>query len=466
MRNALGVFAVLFWSAPVVLAQPRTAPVPPTPLPAIVAPPPIEIPPPPTINDPMLDPIAPAPRSISSWEEALDLVRARSTDLRIAHAEVQKAEAQSRIALAGTLPSLNGTGSLTHQFFTNTAATPFGVQTSPLPNLALGSVVLSQPIFVPRVWHNMGTAKRAVEGAQLSVEDLKRNIALNVANALVGVVTAERIAELNRSGFRNALERHELTLRKKNLGAATGLDVIRAQQDVESARAVLVTGDESLRQSREALGLAVGISSQVGVSRDINLDGLERSALAACHPSSLEERADLLLAKKQLEIFERNVVDVKLQFSPTISASSAISATTADTGIAPNPTWNIQGVLSVPFWEGGVRYGLLRSARADVTESEQRLESLRRNARTQAEQAHRGVQVASDSRRVAVDARALAAETDRLVRVGYIEGQGTSLELVIAAAALRQAEITLALREFDLVRARVLALLSLSNCPF
>ncbi|MEO6576161.1 MAG: TolC family protein, partial [Polyangiaceae bacterium] len=377
-----------------------------------------------------------------------------------------KAEAQSRIALAGTLPSLNGNASVTHQILTNTVTTPFGTQTTPLPNVGNASLSLVVPLFAPRVWHQMGTTKRVIEAAELSVDDIKRNIALYVANSLIGVVTAERIAELNRSGFQNALERHELTLRKKNLGAATGLDVIRAQQDVESARAVLVTGDESLRQAREALGLALGLPSQVGVSHNISIDGLEKSALTACHPSTLEERADLLLAKKQLEISQRNVVDVKYQFSPTINATSGLSATTADTGASPNPTWNIAAVLSVPIWEGGTRYGLLRSSRADQGEAEQRLEALRRNASVQLAQAQRGVQVATDSRKVAVDARALAAETDRLVRVGYIEGQGTSLELVVAAASLRQAEITLALREFDLVKARVLALLSLSNCPF
>jgi hypothetical protein len=76
------------------------------------------------------------------------------------------------------------------------------------------------------------------------------------------------------------------------------------------------------------------------------------------------------------------------------------------------------------------------------------------------------VEVSETSRKVAADQRALAAETDRLTRAGYIEGQGTSLELVTAAAALRQAEINLALQEFAVVKARVLAVLSLANCPW
>ncbi len=43
-------------------------------------------------------------------------------------------------------------------------------------------------------------------------------------------------------------------------------------------------------------------------------------------------------------------------------------------------------------------------------------------------------------------------------------GQGTSLDLVTAAAALRQAEINLALADFSLVKAKILAVLSLATC--
>ena len=46
------------------------------------------------------------------------------------------------------------------------------------------------------------------------------------------------------------------------------------------------------------------------------------------------------------------------------------------------------------------------------------------------------------------------------------ENLQTGLELVTAAQALREAEIQLALRDFELVRARVLAVLVLASCPW
>lgn len=429
---------------------------------------PVDIPPPPKVNDPMLAPMPPAAQNVATWEQALSLVRARSTDLRIAYDEVRRAEARSREALAGTLFSLNGTAVATHNILTKEVTNPFDGSTSrtPVPNTLTGSISLQQPLFVPRVWYAMGTAHRNEDLAKLSVEDTKRGIALAVANSIIGVVTAERIAELNRSGFRSALERLDLAQRKKALGAATGLDVVRAQQDVESARATLVNGDESLRQSREALGLALGVPQPYGVSQNVSLDGLVTAAQATCRSATLEQRADIQVAKKRVEVADRGVNDVWWQFSPTVVAQSTLFETSIDTGGAPNPTWNIQAILSVPLWEGGARYGLLREARVGVDESVQQLEAARRNAQIQVAQAQRAVVVAEQARKVALDARALAAETDRLTRIGYQEGQGTSLELVTAAAALRDAEINLALRDFDVVRSRVSAALALANCPF
>ena len=95
--------------------------------------------------------------------------------------------------------------------------------------------------------------------AKLSLEDKKRTIFAGVANAIVAVFTAERLAEVNRSGLRNALEQLDITRRQYKIGTATRLDVLRVEQDAATARGTLLTGDESLRQARESLGLALGL---------------------------------------------------------------------------------------------------------------------------------------------------------------------------------------------------------------
>jgi multidrug efflux system outer membrane protein len=469
--SVLALFAAVSLSAlPLSATAQEPAPTAPTAPSAPTAPP--QLPAPPTVDDPMLKPVPRAKAEIASWDDALRYVRARSTDLRIAVEDVTRAEAQQRTALAGALPSLNGTASFTHNLITNqtvqfAGGTSVKPVETPYPNYLTGSLVAVQPLLALRAWHAIGTARVAKDAAKLSLDDAKRLIALSVANAIVGVVTSERIAELNRVGLRNALQRLDLTSRKTALGGGTGLDVVRARQDVEVARATLVTGDESLRQAREALGLALGVPDAVGVTPAVDISGLELAARNACRPAdTVDARPDVAALRTRVEQAHRLVNDVKYQFAPTVNLQSGISTTTIDTGAAPTTTWNVQAVLSVPFWEGGARYGNLRDAQAQERQAEDRLDAQRRKASIEIAQARRGVAVAEESAKVSSTARDLAIETDRLTRISYTEGRGTSLELIAAAQALRQAEIELALKDFNVVQSRILAVLALASCPW
>jgi outer membrane protein TolC len=198
----------------------------------------------------------------------------------------------------------------------------------------------------------------------------------------------------------------------------------------------------------------------------VDLNGLEHAAQSSCRPAKdVDQRADIAALHEKVEVSHRLVTDSKLQFAPTIDLRSSLNAATNTNALAPATTWNIQAVLTVPIWDGGVRYGNMRDAKAQETIALQNLEAARRKATIEVTQARRAVTVAEDSRRVAAAARDLAAETDRLTRTSYLEGRGTSLELVTAAQALRQTEIQLAVQDFNLVKARVAAVLALAVCP-
>src|SRR5258708_9205721 len=108
MRLLFAVFGLLLVPS-IAAAQPPAAPAPSNPL---------TIPAPPEVTDPMLAPVPPPKRVLSSWDEALGLLRARSTDLRLALDAVRQAEAATRIALAQYLPTINGARSFNHHLIT------------------------------------------------------------------------------------------------------------------------------------------------------------------------------------------------------------------------------------------------------------------------------------------------------------------------------------------------------------
>jgi outer membrane protein TolC len=446
--------------------------------PQSAAPPP-DAPPKLEVNDPMLTPVPQPARSISTWEEAATLLRARSTDLRRAADDVKRAEADSRTALAAVLPTLNGTGTASHTILPKKSSNGSVIDTGTSAGATLiptsgggggrnsltGSLRLNVPLVDVRSWHAIGTSKAAEEAAHLDYADLERTTSANLASAIAVNVTAERVSELGRIGLRNALERLALTEAKERTGTATGLDIVRARQDVAQARSSLVTSDEALRKSRDALGLAVGIPEPIGVKQGTDLSSIGQGVLKACRSvQNLGERADVRSASKAVEIAHRRAVEVDQTFFPTLSAGSTLTETITDSGAPGRTNWNVQAVLTVPIWDGGVRYGQRRSAQAVEDQNAAALEALKRNSTVDIVQARRAVEVAEEARRVAEDIRNLASEVDRLTRMAYQTGKGTSLDLVTSAAALRQAEVDLAVDELNLVQARIASLLTLADC--
>ena len=465
MRTAL--LAITLLALPITASAQTPAPTLPPPAPPTSGP--LAVPPPPQVSDPMLAPV-PAPRRIlSSWAEAVAYLRARSTDLKIALDQVLQAEAQTRIALAGPLPSLTSTGGMSHQFLTGSNSIFIsGAGASASTPTYSGNLALSGTLINIQQFDQISIDELNEDVSRLSVDDKKRTLALSLANQIVAVVTSERSAEINRVGLKVALEQLEITRRKQALGAANGLDVVRAEQNAANARASLVSGDESLREAREALGLALGIPEETGVAPGINVNDLAQNAMESCRVvKNIDERPDIASARRALDVAKRNLRNVYFAFLPTLNATSTMTYFSPAPALgAPDPTWNVQGILTIPWFDGGVRYGNLRMARASQDIAAQNLESLRRQAVIQVEQAQRQLQVAEVSDKVATEQRDLAAKNDQMTQTAYMAGQGTSLELVTASEAHRQAELNLALADFTVVKARLLAMLALATCPW
>lgn len=445
---------------------------------------PTAVPPPfqPEVSDPMLAPVPPAPVQVGSWDEALALLRQRSTDLRTALARVEAAAGQRRAALGGLLPTVGGTVSVQYNVLSSTTpilgggigggGTGGGVTggttgdfktTSPLGTAVLTAAV---PLFDLRALRNLRAADATREAAGLSLDETRRQLTGALSRALARVASSERLAEVNRVNLRAALERLALAQRRLELGAGTQLDVIRLRQDAESARSAVVSGDESLRQARDALGLVLGMDGPVGLTRDVSLEELLQHGQRECRRlENVEARPDVAAARAQLEAAERSVSAARAQYWPTLEAQSTALALTVDPGFARVPVWNIGAVLTLPFYTGE-RAGLVQQARAQAETVRQDVVSRQRAVSVEVAQTRREVDVAQAEQEIAARARELAAENDRLTRRAFEVGTGTSQDLVVSAAALRQAELNLVVSQFQLFQARIEAFLAEAACDW
>lgn len=428
----------------------------------------------PQVSDPLLAPVPSAPLQLSSWGEALGALRQRSTDLQVALAQVESAAGQWRIALAALLPSVQGTASAilnvlhpgSPPFISGVSSSPSGGPALTAP-LGVGTLNASVALVDFSAYSALGTARESEHAATLSLAETRRQLTGRLASALVSVVASERLADVNRVNLRTALERLALAQRRLELGAGTQLDVLRVRQDAETARDAVVSGDESLRKARESLGLALGLPQAVGLAQSVKLEAVLSEARQDCHGlEALDNRPDLAAARSRLTAAEHGVSDVKTDYLPSLSLQSSTTAITVDPGAVTVPSWNLTAALALPFWDGGARAGRLRQARAQAEIARQDVAGRERSVAVEVTQSRRAVEVARSARDIAARARDIAEETDRLTRRSFEVGTGTSLELVQSAGALRQAELQLVLREFQLQETQVTAFLAEAACDW
>jgi len=464
-------------------APPAAPPAAPGPGGATAAPSPIDLPPPPDVKDPMLEPIPDAPNALASWRDAVRLVRQRSTTLKISRAEIAQAEGATREVWAKTLPTLTGTARLTRHLLYGTATSSFTPpptaavpnpqpitisRTVPDPGTTFGAGLdFRQPLLAMNTWEAIGASRLRERAAELSSKDAQRLLLAAVADAAVTVITTARVAESARVGLKSALSTLDLTQRRAALGAASAVDVLRAEQEVALARSVVVTSDESLRRAREALGTSLGDTTPWGVAPSVKVEELVQTASEVCQPvPSIDSRADIQAAQGGVDAAARDRANIDYTYVPTVDFVSSLDYA-ASARTSPNQehlAWSAGAVLNWPLYDGGDRYGQKRQREAQETIAREQLTQKRRDATLEVAQATRAITVAEANLAVAVQTRDLAEKSARLARIAFTSGTGTSFDLVDNARRLREAEIDLLIKNFEVIKARITAHIAQANC--
>lgn len=422
------------------------------------------LPPMPDVHDPMLEPVPPAPNMVSTWKEALRYIRTRSTDLHEAQATTRGAGGDVRSAYAATFPSLSTTAVGNHLF------------TLPSPNLAgvpadqvTATLDLKQTVFNLPAWNAVGAKKEKERAAALGEKNVQRTLISTVAQNAAAVITNERIAESNRVSLASTLSTASLTRRRAALGAANALDVLRIEQDVSNARALVVSGDETLRQSREDLGASLGFTGQWGVSPAVQLQDLVRTATQICRPlQTIESRADILAAAKSLDAAKQDRKTVDYSFAPTVDVGASAGYFSFPFRSPSLDHWALYAGATAKWviFDGGDRYGQRRQSEAKESTAREELIKTQRAAALETVRAERGILVARATLDVSTKTRDIAKEQARLSQIAFLNGSGTSLELVDSTSKLRAAEIDVLTKEFGVFQAELAAFLAKADCSF
>jgi NodT family efflux transporter outer membrane factor (OMF) lipoprotein len=333
-------------------------------------------------------------------------------------------------ARAGLFPTVNGTGSATHESPSNTVLTAE----------ASGSWTLD-------IW---GQVRREIEaqqaGAQLSAATLA-NATLSEQSALALAYVAVREAD----SLEDLLEKtvvefkHSLTITQNqyNAGTAAKSDVITAEAQVLNAQAALIAAGVTRAQSEHAIAVLMG-RPPAGLSIPHGSLATQVPSVPVGLPSSLlERRPDVAAAEETMRQANADIGVAFAGYFPAVSLNGLIGYSgnpfAAEFGPS-NPVWSFGASLAQPLFNGGLTTAQVEAQRqlydADVATYRQTVLT----AIQQVEDALVGIRILSREVKVQVENVRISRQATQITLNEYQAGTQAFTAVVTAETQQLAAE--------------------------
>ena len=251
-------------------------------------------------------------------------------DLRLAVLNVERAQALYGIQRAELLPSVNALGGMSKSRVPADLASSGQATTNERYDVSLGAAAWEIDLF-GRI---RSLRDRALE-EYLATDQARRGAQILIVSATAQaylLLAADREALRTAAATLEAQEATERLIRRQyDLGIASGLDLKRAQSQVEAARVEVSRWTQAAAQDVNALTLLAG-SPLPAALLPADLGGVAEPAEPGAGLSSeiLLRRPDVLAAEHRLKAANANIGAARAAFFPRISLTAAVGTASAD----------------------------------------------------------------------------------------------------------------------------------------
>jgi len=269
--------------------------------------------------------------------------------------------------------------------------------------------------------------------------------------------------EVNQRARDTAREHHAFAKQRFAGGAGNRIDVVRAASEaaVDDAQTQVALG--GLRRAQEALGVVLAADGPLDC--DCGSSQLESAPALGDSLAAVGRRGDLRANEARLLVARKSVRDSWTDFLPYLSAVFQPFYQSPPSLMQPQTGWQLQLLLTVPLYDGGLRYGQQRERRAQLASVQAQLEGLARQARSEVRAAFAVMQQADRALASAREAARLGQEAYALANKAYQAGATTSLEIIDAGRRARDAETAAVVAEDNARQARLDLLVASGRFP-
>ena len=386
-----------------------------------------------------------------------ELVRAalkQNYDLQLATERINAARAQVAVTHSSLFPQVSGNG--------NFSGGKENLEQSKFNFLTLTADATFQLDF-------FGKLRRATEAARadlLATEDARQVVVLtlvsDVASDYFTLLQLDLQLAITRDTVKTQTDSVKLTQLRLDHGVATKLDVLQAQQVLDTANAQIPDLERQIAQEEDAISILLGNYPQ-DIGRGIPLveQTLPPEVPDGLPSSIIERRPDIREAEQILVAANANIGVAKAQFFPQISLtgggggsfgrSSAFSSLmTTQLGI-----WSYGAQVTQPIFTGGALKGNLHLAESEHKQALIAYQQAIQHAFGEVSDALIGYEKLHQVRARQQDSVADLQETVRISTLRYKGGTTTYLEVLDGQRSLYGAELTLAAARGDEYRSLV-----------
>jgi len=396
------------------------------------------------------------PKQRISLADAVSRALALNPTTITASLEVRRAVALVEETRSSSLPTIFGNGTYT-RLDDDRRQGNRAIVTKDLVN---ANITFSLPLIAPQRWAQWIRSSTNVKVTRAGEQDLRRQIALAAARAYLTIIFQRKQVLVTEQARDNAKAHMDFATARFAGGVGNRIDEVRAAQEYSTDQGLLQAAYTALTRAREALGVLIGANEPMDASDDVVL----------APPPSIEDALREAIARRQdILSFEarKQAADESLglnwtEYAPLITATFQPFYQNHATLTVPNTGWQAQLILTIPFYDGGLRYGLGHERAALAEEAKVALEGAVRQAQSDVRTSFEALRRADDALKAARDAAQLSQEALRLANIAYRAGATTNLEVIDAERRARDAELLAALAE-DASRQARLDLLAASG---
>jgi len=398
------------------------------------------------------------PALADTIEAALVRAYQNNPQLNAQRAQVRSTDENVPQALSGYRPKVAITGSAGYQY-TDTLTTAGGGPTNLVKTeihgtnapRSLGATV-SQTLFNGQQTANKTRAAESqVSGAREALRVLEQTVLLAAATIYMDYLRDAAIVEVQRSNVRVLDQTLKQTRDRFNVGEVTRTDVAQSEAQLAAGKTQLLTAEANLVTTRANFRRIIGNEPEQ-LAPGSPVDRFLPGALPGAVELSLIENPNVTAAMFGVDV---NYLQVKVNegaLLPTVTMQASVQQSYEQTmTIFRSFGASAVAQLSVPVYQGGAEYSLIRQSKETLAQQRLNLEQVRDQTRANTVTAW-GQLVAGKAQVASAQAQVSASEIAlNGVREEAKAGQRTTLDVLNAQQALVNARVALVTAHHDLV---------------